>query len=103
VVEDRGCGTEPEPPTRSAEIDSSGNVTICSVPQLILPPSGHGPPAGCFQNWNKNAPILRYGQSDLYDGIRCASAPNGITCTVVMGAGKEKGFRINKDEAVEVG
>lgn len=67
-----------------------------------MPPGGHVP-LGCFQNWNKNAPILRYGQSDLYDGIRCTSTPNGITCTVVAGTGKGKGFRINKDEAVEVG
>jgi hypothetical protein len=102
VVEDRGCGTEPEPPTRSAEIDSHGNVRICSVQRLIVPPGGHVP-LGCFQNWNKNAPILRSGQSDLYNGIRCTSALNGITCTVVAGVGKGKGFRVNKDEAVRVG
>lgn len=102
VVEDRGCGTEPEPPTRSAEIDSHGDVRICSVPRLMVPPGGHVP-LGCFQNWNKNAPILRYGQSDLYDGIRCTSEPNGVTCIVVAGVGKGKGFRVNKDEAVEVG
>jgi hypothetical protein len=102
VVEDRGCGTYPEPPTRSAEIDSRGNVTICSVPRLIYLPGAHVP-QGCFQNWNSNAPILRYGQADLYGGIRCTSVHNGITCIKVSGAGQGKGFRINKDEAVEVG
>ncbi len=102
VVEDRGCGTYPQPPTRAAQIDRQGNVTLCDVPTLTYPPGGHVP-LGCFQNWNNSAPILRYGQSDLYNGVLCTSATNGITCTVASGAGKGKGFRINKREAVKVG
>jgi hypothetical protein len=99
-VSGRSCGTNPEPPTRSAEIDSHGDVTICSVPRLIVPPGGHVP-EGCFQNWNYKAPVLKYGQATEEDGVRCTSATNGITCIKVAGAGKGKGFRINKDEAVE--
>jgi hypothetical protein len=37
------------------------------------------------------------------EGIRCTSAPNGITCVKVSGPGKGKGFRVNKDEAIRVG
>jgi hypothetical protein len=102
VLEDRGCGTYPTPPTRSAEIDDQGGDTFCDVPELTTPPAGHEP-EGCFQNWNGQATVLRYGQSDLYDGLLCKSATEGITCTLVSGAGEGKGFRINKSEAVEVG
>lgn len=99
----RTCGTYPEPPTRSAEIDSNGTVTICSVPQLIYPPGGHVPEGCALQNWNADAPILKYGQRTEQYGLRCTSATNGITCTVVAGAGKGKGFRIDASKAVEVG
>jgi hypothetical protein len=101
VLEDRSCGTQPEPPTRSAEVDIHGKVSFCDVPELIVPPGGHEPD-GCFQNWNSEAPVLHYGQSDLYDGLLCASATDGITCTLATGASKGKGFRINRSEAVEV-
>ena len=36
------------------------------------------------------------------DGLRCVSAANGITCTLLAGAGKGKGFRINAEGVVEV-
>jgi hypothetical protein len=102
VLEDRSCGTYPKPPTRSAEIDNQGNDTFCDVPELITPPAGHEG-EGCFQNWNEEATVLAYGQSDLYDGLLCKSATSGITCTLTSGTGEGKGFRINKGEAVEVG
>ena len=101
-VHGRSCGTYPEPPTRAAELDGDGNVRLCSVPRLIYPPGGHVP-EGCFQNWNADAPILKYGQRTEQNGLRCTSATNGITCIKVAGTGKGKGFRINKDEVVEIG
>jgi hypothetical protein len=102
VVEDGVCGTNPEPPTRAAEIQSNGTVSLCFVPEVVYPPGGHVP-LGCLQNFNQSAAILPYGQSDLYGDIRCTSTPNGITCVKVSGAGQGKGFRINANEAVEVG
>jgi hypothetical protein len=102
VMEDRTCGTYPKPPTRSAEIDSQGNDTFCNVPELITPP-GANEAEGCFQNWNSSAPVLAYGHSDLYNGLLCMSAADGITCTLDSGAGEGKGFRIDKSEMVEVG
>jgi hypothetical protein len=101
-VSGRSCGTNPEPPTRSAELDRDGEVRLCFVPELIYPSGGHVP-EGCFQNWNYKAPVLKYGQATEENGVRCTSATNGITCIKVASAGKGKGFRINKDEAVEVG
>jgi hypothetical protein len=101
-VSGRSCGTYPEPPTRAAELDGDGNVRLCSVPRLIYPPGGHVP-EGCFQNWNADAPILKYGQRTEQNDLSCTSATNGITCIKVAGTGKGKGFRINKDEVVEIG
>lgn len=101
-VDGRSCGTEPEPPTRAAELDRDGKVRLCFVPELIYPPGGHVP-EGCFQNWNYKAPVLKYGQATEERGVRCTSATNGITCITVAGPAKGKGFRINKDEAVEIG
>jgi hypothetical protein len=102
VMESRTCGTYPKPPTRSAEVDTQGKDTFCNVPELITPPGAHEP-EGCFQNWNSSAPVLAYGHSDLYDGLLCASATDGITCTLQYGAGQGRGFRINEVEAIEVG
>jgi len=45
--------------------------------------------------------VLAYGHSDLYNGLLCTSATDGITCTLDSGAGKGKGFRIDKSEDVE--
>jgi hypothetical protein len=95
------CGTHPEPPTHAAEVNTAGHVSICSVPRLEYSPGAHVPNT-CFQNWAEPV-MLGDGKQTELDGFRCSSATNGITCTVVAGAGKGKGFRVNKDEAVEVG
>ena len=47
-------------------------------------------------------PTLKVGQRVERDGFRCVSAADGITCTVLAGAGKGKGFRINAVEVVQV-
>jgi hypothetical protein len=54
----------------------------------------------CFQNFDEKAPVLRYGQRAEVGGFRCASARDGITCTV---AATGKGFVINRDEVLRVG
>jgi hypothetical protein len=103
IPDDRICGTRPVLPMRSAQIGEGGKIELCDVSELIIPPGGYIPEGCALQNWNSEAPILRYGQSDLYDGLLCTSATNGITCTLDSGADKGKGFRINKSEAAEVG
>lgn len=97
------CGTggaSGKEPQSLARLGSDGTVTVCSIAVPTPTPSN-----GCIQNWDAQAPVLLYGQESELDGIRCTSAPNGITCTAVAGAGggTRKGFRVSKDEAVRVG
>lgn len=99
------CGTYPTPPTHSAFLDASGRVDLCSVEKLEYP-NGNGPPLGCFQNWfskSEPPPTLAVGDRTTLGGFQCTSGADGITCTKSAGAGKGHGFRISKDEAVEVG
>jgi hypothetical protein len=93
-----GSGMSSNEPQSLATLGNDGKVTLCSV---AVPTANDS----CIQNWDANAPILRYGQVSELDGAHCTSAPNGITCTTVAGAGAGtgKGFRVSKDEAVRVG
>lgn len=100
-----GCGTEPKPPTHSAELKPDGKVSLCSVLQTEYP-EGSKVPLTCFQNWplpSDHVPVLKIGKTTEDSGFRCTSSAKGITCTDVAGAGKGHGFRVNKDEAVELG
>jgi hypothetical protein len=83
-------------PELSAWIQASGEIHLCNVLKPSLSEV-------CFQNWVDDLPVLAYGQSSELNGIRCTSASDGITCQKVSGAGKGHGFRINRDEAVEIG
>jgi hypothetical protein len=94
------CGTEPEPPTRSASIDERGHVSLCEVLQNEYPP-GSPVPLRCLSNWPSNPlPVLHYGQENAIGPFRCTSATNGITCLKASNAGAGNGFRVSKDEAV---
>jgi hypothetical protein len=98
------CGTEPEPPMRSATIDKRGKVYLCEVLEREYSP-GSNIPLGCYQNWpspGDPVPVLRYGEEDSVGQFRCTSAINGITCTKVSGAGAGSGFRVSRDEAIDV-
>jgi hypothetical protein len=98
------CGTEPEPPTRSASIDRRGKVNLCEVLRREYPPGSHIP-LGCFMNWpspGDPVPVLHYGEENAVGHFHCTSATNGITCMKVSGAGSGDGFRVSKDEAVDV-
>jgi hypothetical protein len=80
-------------PEHSGTVKRNGDVTICSGPG----------PGDCTQNWDKRAPILRYGQQNELNGFRCTSETKGITCTVIAGTGKGKGFLINSAGVKRVG
>jgi hypothetical protein len=96
------CGTRPELPTWAATLFRSGQVQLCEVLNLEYP-DGSKVPAGCCQNWTDEPPVLHCGESNSVDGISCTSAADGITCVKTSGPGKGHGFRVRKDEAVEVG
>jgi hypothetical protein len=76
---------------------TSGKVGTCTA----APPfdaSHH-----CVLSFVTSAPVLAFGETAEIEGVRCASAPDGVTCTKVAGAGAGKGFRINAHEVVRVG
>lgn len=82
-------------PERSAYLSSAGAVTLCSA----ATPSFY---EHCFQQWAPNLPVLPYNQTSELNGFRCTSAADGITCVKSSAPATGKGFRINKDEAVEL-
>jgi hypothetical protein len=105
IHQEATCGTYPTPPTHAAFLNASGRVELCSVETLEYP-NGNGPPLGCFQNWfskSEPPPTLAIGDRTTLGGFHCTSGDDGITCTRSSGAGKGHGFRIDKDEAVEIG
>jgi hypothetical protein len=75
-------------PQRLASLSAGGKVTTCfvAVPSVS---------AGCIQNWDDSAPVLRRGQVNEVAGFRCTSAANGITCIVLSGRGAGRGFLIS--------
>jgi hypothetical protein len=77
-----------------ASLDERGKVSLCSSPSAET--------ADCFGKWIRGLPVLHYGQWTEAGGMRCRSTHAGITCIKVSGVGKGHGFRVSKDEAVEV-
>jgi hypothetical protein len=78
----------------SGTVRPNGQVTICNAT---------APGEICMQNWDYKAPVLRFGQRSERFGFRCASEQKGVTCTVVAGAGKGRGFLINATGVTKVG
>jgi hypothetical protein len=84
------CTTGDPPGTQhSATLKRNGDLAICTD--------------YCTQNWDTRAPLLRYGQKNERSGFRCISAMEGITCTVISGVGKGKGFLINAATVTPIG
>ncbi|HKF81489.1 MAG TPA: hypothetical protein VKB23_00850 [Solirubrobacterales bacterium] len=99
------CSTNPAPPTHAAFLEASGHVRLCSAEEFEYPEGGGPPSNSCFMNWFTKSdppPTLAAGDRTTLRGFQCTSAADGITCTKNSGAGKGHGFRIDKDEAVEV-
>ena len=96
-----GCYSERSPQDtdrsqRSARLQADGTVDVCYVPVASLEDV-------CFQNWDAGAPVLAYGRSTERNGVRCTSAPEGITCTLLSGPGAGKGFRISVAGVEKIG
>jgi hypothetical protein len=81
----------------TAFFTSTGKLQTCAA----APPFSVSHP-GCIMHFF-GAPVLAFGETNEIEGVRCASAPDGVTCTKVAGAGAGKGFRINAHEVVRVG
>jgi hypothetical protein len=87
--DDVWCVSSPPRPEHLAKLKRNGTVTICN---------GY-----CTQNWDDSAPVLNYGQRNEVNGFRCTSETKGITCTLIAGAAKGKGFLVNAAGATKVG
>ena len=77
-----------QPPQYGATLERDGSVTTCAVPTP-------GATATCTQNWNAAAPVLPLGRRNQRGGVRCTARPTGITCKLMRGSGKGKGFWIS--------
>jgi hypothetical protein len=84
------------PPQRAATLYGSGKVTLCYV---AVPNLGNA----CVQNWDSAAPVLKTGEETEADGVLCKSQTSGVTCTLVAGSGKGKGFFVSSTTARRVG
>ena len=78
-----------------ATMTRAGAVKICNVSPADI----------CAQNTptRRGASVLRRGERNELGGIRCTGDPRGLTCTVITGAGKGKGFLINATGVTKVG
>jgi hypothetical protein len=85
-------------PSLGATLYSTGKVALCSVPQASLRTEG-----GCAQNWDASPPVLQIGQQVSADNVLCKSQRIGISCTIVSGRHKGKGFLISTKVVRQLG
>lgn len=90
-----GAPADPPLPQYSARL-KRGKVTTCFVAKPSLD-------ASCVQNWNPEAKILRAGRRTQVDGVRCTASKTAITCKLVKGAHKGKGFSISATGVAKLG
>jgi hypothetical protein len=77
----------------SATLTLTGTLTICNGPSCV---ANH-------RLFGSGTPVLAYGHQDVQGGYRCKSEEIGMTCTVISGVGKGKGFLINRAGVKQVG
>jgi hypothetical protein len=80
----------------SATLYSDGHVAFCNVAVATLSKA-------CYDNWGAGTPFLGLGKQNYINGVLCKYATAGMTCTLTGGRGKGRGFRINKNGAVQLG
>jgi hypothetical protein len=75
-------------PPRSVLLRPGGRISVCNG-------------RGCVGNSGlATAPVLAYGQQDVYAGYRCTSRQSGVTCVNIRSG---KGFLINSSGVTRVG
>jgi hypothetical protein len=87
-----GCVSLPGPTSHGAIVKRGGKVILCPV-------GSAGVGWKCFQNFDAKAPVLHYGRRADVGGFTCASARQGITCTVRASG---RGFRIDSEGVAQV-
>jgi hypothetical protein len=98
-----GCSmtTRNEDAFPAAIMEGPDHIKLCTSPGEGSANEGNF--TGCSGVRLYHKVVLAYGQETELRGIRCASAPQGITCTFTSGAAAGKGFRLNSAEVVPVG
>jgi hypothetical protein len=87
-------------PPRSVFLDVHGKLRTCAGSRKCTGPCVPGSNrSGCV---NGKVPVLAYGQQDEDLLYRCTSRISGVTCVVIRGAAKGKGFRIAKSGITRV-
>ena len=76
------------------------HVRVCTHREELVQPEGEG--SACPTLDLQRTVILAYGLANEVGGIRCVSAPEGMTCTFTAGPEAGKGFRINSSEVMQL-
>jgi hypothetical protein len=76
-------------------------VRVCTHREELVQPEGEGSACPAFAPTRKV--ILAYGEENELGGVRCVTAPEGVTCTFATGAEAGRGFRINGSEVIQLG
>jgi hypothetical protein len=79
----------------SAILYKDGHAKLCNVAVATLSTE-------CYQNWGVDTPFLGLGKENYINGVLCKYRIAGMTCTLTSGPGKGRGFRINRNGAVQV-
>lgn len=79
----------------SAILYKDGHAKLCNVAVATLSNE-------CYQNWGIDTPFLGLGKENYINGVLCKYRIAGMTCTLTSGPGKGRGFRINRNGAVQV-
>ena len=79
----------------SAILYKDGHAKLCNVAVATLSNE-------CYQNWGVDTPFLGLGKENYINGVLCKYRIAGMTCTLTSGPGKGRGFRINRNGAVQV-
>ena len=78
-------------PPQGVSLDFRGKVVTCTGRRIC----GPCPPGATGCSSFARMPVLAYGRRDDYSLYSCVSRTTGVTCTVIRGAAKGKGFRID--------
>ena len=72
----------------TAELSPQGILTVCDPCKVNTKVFASGRPIA-------GSPVLGYGHTNEIGNVRCRSETTGITCTLISGAERGKGFTIN--------
>ena len=79
----------------AAWLYKDGHAKLCNVAVATLSNE-------CYVNWGIDTPFLGLRKENYINGVLCKYTTAGMTCTLTSGPAKGRGFRINKNGAIQV-